>query len=643
MERRLAAILATDVVGYSKLIREDEAHTLAALRDHREQIIEPKITERNGRIVKLTGDGLLAEFPSAVEAVQCAVEIQHLLKERSVDLPEEKKVVYRTGINIGDIVVEDEDIYGDGVNIAARLESLAEPGGVCITRNVFDQVKDKLDLTTEFLGDHEVKNIAEPIAIYRVGIDEKAAALVSPIIREATKPANPKAHFSGVALASIFAVGAVLIGAWQLELFGYDPSQATADERIFAQGDPLLKVPEGPSIFVLPFKNLTSSEEKDYFVDGLTEEIITELTRFRDLFVLARDTTFKQEMERDDDTQKIGRELNVQYVLSGTVRFVANRIRVTTQLINTSSGSRVWAETFEKEFTTADIFEIQDEISQSIVGAIGGGHGTIARAGTVDLKSPSTESLQAYGCLLQARKYHLRHNAEQHLIARNCLEKAVEIDPNFVEALAELAYVYIEEYRHEWNRLPDSIDRANKVALRAIELDSNNQVAHWALALTYFTEGRLELFEAETKVAVSINPNNSAITGYLGFFMAPTGRWEDGLELLDKSIKLNPKHPSWYHVAYFYDHFRKQEYEAALERLHLGGLKHLYFIQSNLAAIYGQLGQEENAKKAIERINEMKPSYNVAAARNEYAVKRNIEPDLVEHLIDGLRKAGLPE
>ncbi len=357
MERRLAAILAADVVGYSRLIREDEARTLTALKAHREELIEPKLAQYHGRIVKLMGDGLLTEFPSAVEAVQCAVEIQHLIGESNADVPEDKRVIYRIGINIGDIVVEGDDIYGDGVNVAARLEGLADPGGICVARNAYNQVKDKLDLTFEHLGEKEVKNIAEPVTIYRVVPDDLAAALVTPVVRMPTvrRQARRPAIAAGLLLSLLGVVGLILWQPWAPDVVPALPGRTASP------------LPDKPSIAVLPFANMSDDPQQEYFADGMTDDLITDLSKISGLFVIARNSTFSYK-GKQVKVRQVAEELGVRYVLEGSVRRAGDEVRINVQLIDATTGGHVWAERYDRQLD--NIFAVQYEIMESVVLAL---------------------------------------------------------------------------------------------------------------------------------------------------------------------------------------------------------------------------------------------------------------------------------
>ena len=366
--------------------------------------------------------------------------------------------------------------------------------------------------------------------------------------------------------AAVVIVGLAILGSWQAEFFSNSHGNIFPQLALGDEDGPILSLPKGPSIAVLPFDNLTGDPEQDYFVDGIAEELITALTRFQDLFVLARNTSF-QYKGKSVDVKTIGEQLNVRYLLEGSVRSDTREIRIAAQLIDAKTASHIWAETFRSELTASNLFDIQDELTAKIVGAVGGSDGSIVRSRVQAIRTSRTESLDAYECLLRAHQYHWQHTPEQHRIARDCLERAIELDPNYVEALAELAYIYLEENRHDWNRRPSSIERGLEMALRALELDDNNQAARWGAANAYYSQGKMDRFYSEAQRAIEINPNNPAIIGYLAHYMIPTGKWEEGVALMKKAMALNPKHPTWYHVGIFYDQFRRGDYNAALESM----------------------------------------------------------------------------
>ena len=439
VDRRLAAIMAVDVVGYSRLVGADEAGTLARVKAHRIDFAEPLISEHHGRIVKLTGDGALVEFASAVDAVECAVAIQNGMAAREAAEPEERRIRYRIGINIGDIVLEDGDIFGDGVNVAARLEGLAEPGSICIARNVYNQVKAKLDLGFEPMGEHRVKNIAEPIVAYRV--------LPGPGARPRTRAAAITWALRRHRPAAIGAAAVVLLmtgagGAWYAFWRPSVPPPATIAEIAGsggAQAKPALPLPDKPSIAVLPFDNLSGEVRYERLADGLTEDIITDLSRFRDLFVIARNSTFVYK-DKPTDVRQVARELGVRYVLEGSLQAEGDRVRITAQLVDATTGNHLWSKRYDRPLD--DVFAVQSEVTQTIVAQLGGLDSAIALAGRDLARRKPAESLEAYDYYLLGVETKERFTKEDLKKAQKLFQKAIEIDPNFARGYVGLTHTY---------------------------------------------------------------------------------------------------------------------------------------------------------------------------------------------------------
>jgi adenylate cyclase len=628
MERRLAAILAADVVGYSRLIREDEAGTLAALKAHREQLIAPKVAERKGRIVKLMGDGLLVEFPSAVEAVQCAVEIQHMIGDRNADVPEENRIAYRIGINIGDIVVEDDDIYGDGVNVAARLEGLAEPSGICVARNVFDQVKDKLDLTIEHLGEREVKNIAEPVTVYRVVLDAKAAKLVTPVVHKATKPVNRRWVVAATAAAVLVAaVGGVFW--WQP--WAPDVEPASIERMAFP-------LPEKPSIAVLPFTNMSDDPEQEYLSDGITEDIITALSRFPDLFVIARTSTFTYK-SKPVKVQQVSEELGVRYVLEGSVQRSGDRVRITAQLIDATSGRHLWGERLERELK--DIFAMQDEVVQTIVARLA----SVEGAERVRSMRKPTERLDAYELVLRAKKARLSFTKEGNAEALRLLQSAIELDPEYARAYAGLAGVHQFDATFGWSESPaESINRAFEFAKRAVALDDSDYLGHWYLGRALIAKKEFDQGLAEYEKAMALNPNAANLLAHMGVALYWVGRPEEAVEWVKKATRLNPYYPDWYAGVLGFAYYMASQYEEAIAPLMEAVNRNpkALWMRAHLAASYAQLGRDEEARNAATAVLEISPEFSIEHWSGSYGIAFKKPSDL-EHYLDGLRKAGLPE
>ncbi len=426
VERKLVAILASDIVGYSRLMGADDVGTLARLKAYRKDVIDPKIAEHHGRIVKTTGDGMLVEFASIVDAVQCATDIQGELAAKNADLPNDLKMEFRIGVNIGDVIVEGDDIYGDGVNVAARLEALAAPGGICIAGSVYEQVKKNLDVGYEFLGKQEVKNIAEPVSVFRVRIEPGAAA----------------------------------------------PPGATSEAVPGAPTSPA--PPEKPSIVVLPFENMSGDPEQAYFSDGIVEDIITDLSHVSGLFVVARNSafTYKGKIVK---VQEVSRELGVRYVLEGSVRKAGNRVRINAQLIDGGTGGHIWAERYDRDLT--DIFAVQDEVTRNIVSALAieltrDEQGCLGRKGT--------DNLVAYDYFLRGREYAWRHTSETNAQARSMFARAIELDRKFAAAYAGLAYSHVLDYVNRWSESPrQSLEQAQEQTQTALGLNDSEPHARF--------------------------------------------------------------------------------------------------------------------------------------------------------------------
>ena len=629
VQRRLSAILAADVVGYSRLMGDDETGTLEALRQHRRELLSPKITEHGGRIVKLMGDGALVEFASAVEAVACAVDIQILMRGRSAHVPDGRRIVFRIGINIGDVIIDGDDIYGDGVNVASRLEGLADPGGVCVSRNVRDQVRDKLPLSYEDHGETEVKNIARPVRAFSVVLDERAEALATTAGSIAAPGPQPMGR--GVWLLAGAAVLAVAlgVGGWQLLKPAVAPRPAVSTAPAH----------DKPSIAVLPFDNLSDDPDQEYFADGLTDDLITDLSKISGLFVIARNSVFAYE-DRADDVRAIADELGVRYVLDGSVRQAGEALRINAQLIDGATGDNLWADRYDRD--RADIFAIQDEVIASIVDALAI---QLTDAERTDVARLPTESLEAYDYYLRGEK--LTYNAEAASAdqALRLYQRAIALDPDFADAYAGYARVAVDVLGYNFvNSLGSAVarKRAYEAAGRALALDPRLARSYSVLALLQMLDGEHESALASAGRAIAVAPNDAEAHLNLAVVQVYAGRPEDALRTMETVFRLNPKPPPHVHDYYALVLFMNGKYADALAALQdhpVARKSDLRF--EMLASSNARLGRMDAARAAVNELHSVWPSENIAYFR--VLLQHHAREEDREARLDALRLAGLPE
>jgi TolB-like protein/class 3 adenylate cyclase/Flp pilus assembly protein TadD len=587
VERRLAAILAADVAGYSRLMGADEEGTLAALKAHRRAVLDPKITEHRGRIVKTTGDGLLVEFASVVDAVRCAVDMQRQMAERNAGVAAEQRIEFRIGLNVGDIIIDDKDIYGDGVNIAARLEGLAAPGGICVSRVVRDQVRDKLDFSFEDMGEQQVKNIARPVRTHRVRlespVDELSAAAVA-----TTRSAQP--------------------------------------------------LPQKPSIAVLPFANMSGDAEQEYFSEGITEDIITNVSHNHAFFVISRSTSFAFKGPAVD-VGKIGRELGVRYVLEGSVRRAGNRVRITAQLIDAASGHHLWADRYDREL--ADVFAVQDEISRSITGAIAPG---IIAAEIRQAQRKGPDQLDAWDRTVRAH-WHIRRFTQVDLAeARRLLEEAIDLDPTNSMAYADLAFARHFEAVFGWgDGSAESHVRLGEAARNAVAADDSDAMAHTALAIFDLFSNRHEEARRRLQRALELNPNSEFARGYLGGSYAFGGDYEAALANLEEAIRLSPRSQLLviWHICEGWAALTAERHEEAVVFAARAREANPEFpdIYAVLASAYGHLGNATAGMAALDQLSQRMPGLTASDERLSRPFARASDR---ERYLEGLGKAGIP-
>ncbi len=581
VERRLAAILAADVAGYSRLMGADEEGTLARLNSHRREFLEPTIAEHRGRIVKRTGDGILIEFSSAVDAARCAIQTQRGMAERNSGVSDDQRIEIRIGVHVGDIIIEEGDIFGDGVNIAARLESIAQPGGICISDDAYRQVRDKLDTDFQDAGEQQLKNIARPVRVYQLRPDTPAPAV--------------KTSGSG------------------------------------------LELPDKPSIAVLPFQNMSGDPEQEYFVDGMVDDILTGLSRIKWLFVIARNSTFTYK-GRAVDVKQVGRELGVRYVLEGSVRKAADRVRITGQLIDAATGAHVWAERYDRK--TDDIFALQDEMALSVVGAI---EPSLRLAEIERVKRKRPDSLDAYDLVLQAQQDVYTRMPAPSVKALVLLERALALDPNYA-----LAHAYAAECHHAIFHRAGMHEEHRAASMRHAQA----AIAHGqddAIALTFagFTIGmdshdRAAAFAA-FDAALAVSPS-SALTYMQGsIILAWAGEPERAIEWAERGLRLSPFDPwrgsAFAALALGHFHLGRYEEAAAAGRKAVQSSPGFSMCHVFLAAPLAKLGRLEEAKAAAARAMELQPTFRCS----RLFVAANTTPALAAILGEALRQAGLPD
>ncbi len=584
VNRRLAAIFAGDVAGYSRLMGVDEEGTLQQLKAHRKKLVDPKIAEHRGHIVKTTGDGMLVEFVSIVDAVRCAVDIQRGMAERNVDVPTDKRIQFRIGINIGDIIIDGDDIFGDGVNVAARLEALADPGGIMVSGIVHDQVRDKLSFTFEDMGEQTVKNIARPIGVHRVSLSESAsAATFKPVIAAKT--------------------------------------EAPTGNR--------------PSIAVLPFANMSGDPEQEYFADGISEDIITGLSKLRWLFVIARNSSFTYK-GKAVDVKRISRELGVRYVLEGSVRKGGNRVRITAQLIDAATGNHIWADHYDGELT--DVFALQDEITKKAVAAI---EPNLLEAEGIRSQHRSPDDLDAWDMVMQANSLFWRLTKHENNVAVAMLKQAVERYPDYGPAHSLMAFALLVSRQVGWISMEPEVNEPAAIAAHAVELDDRDPWAHLALGYVALTRRQTDEAINQFQYALDLNPNVAAAHGYLCFALALDGRSDQAIPHGEQAIRMSPHDPqnALFNVALAAAHYLAGRYTEAVgcarkamqQRFGLTNGHRIYI------ASLAQAGKIDEARAALAKLQDLQPENSVAW------IERNIPytPEPMAKFLEGMRKAGL--
>ena len=622
VRRKLTAILSADVKGYSRLMGEDEVETVRTLTASRE-VMTSLIQQFRGRVVDSPGDNALAEFASVVDAVQCAVEIQRVLKARNAELPENRRMEFRIGVNLGDVIEEGERIYGDGVNIAARVEGLAEAGGICISGSAYEQIENKLPLRYEYLGEHTVKNITKPVRIYRAQIEPEGA----PEVTKGKRPPLRRWKWAALAGVAVLVLGIVAVVIWS-SYFSLPPVETISEERM------AFDLPDGPSVAVLPFVNMSGDPGQEYFSDGLTENIITALSSCPKLFVIARNSTFAYK-GKSVKVQQVASELGVKYMVEGSVQKAGDRVRITAQLVDATTGHHLWAEKYDRELK--DIFTLQDEITLEILRGL---QVKLTEGEQARLRSKGLANLEAFMKVLKALEYVRRQSRDSNILARQEIEKAIPLAPEFSGSYLLLAVTHLEDLSYDPSFPVISIAQASKLVKKAIALDNNNSDAYLVLGMLYLTKRQHERAIAAGERAVTLNPNGADAYAQLAFTLQQSDRASEAIDMAKKAVRLNPIPPGYYfnflgHAYYDLERFEEaiKAYRKALHREPTN-----LFAQIGLAATYGSVGREAEAQVAAVEVLRNDPKFSLHDFEKTIPHTNRAK---VKRYIEGLRKAGL--
>ena len=575
-KRKLSGILSADAVGYSRLMGEDESDTVNRIKEYR-GLMTVLIEQYRGRVVDAPGDNLLAEFSSVVDATECAVKIQEELKSKNSAIPDDRKMAFRIGINLGDVIEDGQSIYGDGVNIAARIEGLAESGGICVSRSVFDQIEGKIPLSYEYIGEQTVKNIKNPVRVYRIHLKSE-------------------------------------------KKFAFEKE---------------LELPDEPSIAVLPFENMSADPEQEYFSDGLTEEIITGLSKIPHLFVIARNSTFTYKGTAVK-VQQVSQELGAKYVLEGSVRSSGERVRITAQLIDGTTGHHLWAESYDRNMN--DIFAIQDDITMKIMIAL---QVKLTEGEQARLPSKSTGNLKAYIKFLQGQEHLFKFSKDGFLLAKQKFEEAIALDPQFAAAHGGLAAAYKIPLGFGWEDSPEkAFAKAVEHTQKCLTLDNTNAYAHGMSGSIHLIQHQWEKAVAAGERSVALSPNSADILAMFAITLKSVGRVDEAITMIEKAIRLNPMTPPWYlHELGTYYRLQGRYNEAiAIMKKNLDRPEYL-MTRINLAATYSMAGKMEKAREKAKEVLRMSPDFSAGKFMKGFAYK---DQKIVDDFVDNLCKAGLP-
>ena len=621
-KRKLTAILSADAVGYSRLMGDDEAATVSTITSYR-KVISTLVKQHNGTVIDSPGDNLLAEFVSVVDAVQCSVAVQKELKARNDELPENRRMQFRIGINLGDVIQEGDRIYGDGVNIAARLEGLSEPGGICISKTAFDHIESKLPLGYEFLGDQTVKNIAKPVGAYRVLMDPRVTVAGKPEEEKQARVGRRKLIVGTVAILAVV----VAVGIWNFYMRRPSVEPASVEKMAFS-------LPDKPSIAVLPFVNMSEDPNQEYFSDGITEDIITDLSKMSGLFVISRSSTFAYK-GKPVKLKQVAEDFGVRYVLEGSVRKGRDKVRINAQLIDAITGHHLWAERYDRDLK--DIFALQDEITQKIVRTL---RVEVEEAELKHIRRTPTENLNAYESTLRGSAELKHHRKSTNAQARQMFERAIELDPEYARPYVSLGWTYFYDWVNYWTQdLRQALERALELAQKAIELDDSYADAYMLLSVVYLYKDRqYEQAIAVAEKAIALDRSNASGYTVLAAILNAAGRPEEVIRLLEQAMRLNPRYPADYLFHSGRAHYYMGQYDRAIEVLKRAVTRrpnhtftHLY-----LAASYVELDREEEARSEVAEALRISPNIRIEVGWMFYK-----DQAVEERFNDNLRRAGL--
>jgi adenylate cyclase len=620
-KRKLTAILSADVKGYSRLMGEDDEATVRTITAYR-KIITDVVQKYRGRVVDSPGDNILAEFPSVIDSVSSAVEIQQELKTKNADLPDDRRMEFRIGVNLGDVIHEDERIYGDGVNVAARVEGLADPGGICVSGTVFDQIESKLPLGYEYLGEQSVKNISKPVRIYKALTDPEAVGKV--IGEQRVAPRRGQRVALSVVTILLLIVGGLLI--WRT---AFPPVQVASVEKM------AFPLPDRPSIAVLPFDNLSGDSEQEYFSDGITEEIISSLSRVPKLFVIARNSTFTYK-GKPVKVQQVSEELGVRYVLEGSVRKGGNKIRITAQLIDALNGHHLWAEQYDRNLD--DIFAVQDEITIKIITAmqVKLTEGEQARA-----VAKGTNNLEAYLKCLQANELINKSNPESNALAKQLAQEAIALDSEYAWAYYVLGRSHMMDVWVRASKSPkESIGKAIELVQKAIALDDTNADSYSLSGFLYSMTKQYDKAIAQAEKAVALNPNSALAHFIVGktFFFA--GRCEESIPEYKTAIRLNPIPPNNHLWSLGLSYAYTEQYEEAIKWCEKAVRQEPNDLLARMmmTVVYSLSGRDEEARTEADEVLRIQPKFSLEKYEKKVTYKREVDK---ERFLGALRKAGL--